>query len=83
MLEDALDARRLQDRRDDLPLAASVPAVFDADLEHALEQSQPAEGPAWSPVARLPGKADKNRFRLMGRGRTDSAEQRADRVAWG
>jgi hypothetical protein len=37
--EDLLDHRLLQDRRDDLRLAAAARAVFEVDLEHALEQS--------------------------------------------
>ena len=43
VLEDALDHRRLQDRGDNLQLAAAVRAVLHVDLEHALEQSRPAD----------------------------------------
>ena len=39
--EDLLDHRLLQDRRDDLQLAAAVRAVFQVDLEHPLEQLDP------------------------------------------
>ena len=43
MLEDALDDRRLKDRRDDLQLAAAVRAVFDVDVEDPFEQPGPAQ----------------------------------------
>ena len=38
--EDALNHLRLHDRSDDLQLSAAVRAVFQIDLEHALEQPQ-------------------------------------------
>ncbi len=42
MGEDLLDHRRLQDRRDDLQLAAAVRAVLKVEIEDALEQTGPA-----------------------------------------
>ncbi len=47
--EDLLDHRLLEDRRDDLQLAAAVRAVRHVDLEHALEQLGPAQ-PHWAVV---------------------------------
>ena len=40
--EDLLDDRRLQDRSDDLQLAAAVRAVLEVDLEDPFEQPGPA-----------------------------------------
>ena len=41
--EDLLDHRLLQNRRDDLQLAAAVWVVLHVDVEHALEQLGPAQ----------------------------------------
>ena len=45
--EDLLDDRLLEDRRDDLQLAAAVRAVRHVDFERALEQLGPAQ-PHWA-----------------------------------
>jgi len=45
--EDLLDDRLLQDRRNDLELAAAAQAMIQVEVEHALEQVGPAQ-PHWA-----------------------------------
>ena len=45
MREDALNHGRFLDGRDELELSAAVRALFDVDIEHALQQLRPTHAP--------------------------------------
>jgi len=54
MREDPDYHRKLLDGGDDLQLAAALRAVFEVDIEHALEQAHAVVSCAWR-AASLPG----------------------------